>query len=110
MDRTGSFEWHDHRIHWMSPVTPPQVKDKSKRTLIFHWSVPISVGAQRGTVAGQLFWVPDTSKTPFAAIVALIAIVLAAIAFVVWVRRRRARGGGPGGSGSDDGGEIKEAW
>ena len=114
VDRTGSFEWHDHRIHWMSPVTPPQVKDTSKRTLIFHWSVPISVGAQRGTVTGQLFWVPNSSKTPVAAIVALIVIVLAAIAFVVWVRRRRAGAGGSGGQvagpGSDDGDEVKEAW
>jgi hypothetical protein len=114
VDRTGSFEWHDHRIHWMSPVTPPQVKDKSKRTLIFHWSVPIAVGAQKGEVNGQLYWVPDSSKTPVAAIVALIVIVLAAIAFVVWVRRRRARTSGLGspeaGSGSPGGGEVKEAW
>lgn len=97
VDRTGSFEWHDHRIHWMSPVTPPQVKDKGKRTLIFHWSVPISVGAQKGVVDGQLFWVPDSSKAPVAAIVALIVIVLAAIAFVMWVRRRRARSNGQPG-------------
>src|ERR1700722_3779929 len=111
VDQTGSFEWHDHRIHWMSPVTPPQVKDKGKRTLIFHWSVPISVGAHKGTVTGQLFWVPDSSKTPVAAIVALIAIVLAAIAFVVCVRRKRAHTGGPdsreAGSGQS---EAKEAW
>ncbi len=33
IDRTGQFEWHDHRIHWMSPVPPAKVKDKSKRTL-----------------------------------------------------------------------------
>ena len=111
VDRTGSFEWHDHRIHWMSPVTPPQVKDKSKRTLIFPWSVPISVGAQKGTVTGQLFWVPDSSKTPVAAIVALIAIVLAAIAFVVWVRRGRARTGEPDGPEAGSGqSEAKEAW
>jgi hypothetical protein len=102
VDRTGTFEWHDHRIHWMSPVTPPQVKDKGKRTLIFHWSVPISVGAQKGVVDGQLFWVPDSSKAPVAAIVALLAIVLLAIGFVVWVRRRRARASGSDASG--------EAW
>lgn len=102
VDRTGTFEWHDHRIHWMSPVTPPQVKDKSKRTKIFDWSVPISVGSQKGVVAGQLFWVPDASKAPVAAIVALIVIALLAIGFVAWVRRRRARSGGPGKPG--------EAW
>jgi hypothetical protein len=102
VDRTGTFEWHDHRIHWMSPVTPPQVKDKGKRTLIFHWSVPISVGAQKGVVDGQLFWVPDSSKAPVGAIVALVVIVLLALGFVVWVRRRRARTDGRTAGG--------EAW
>jgi len=110
VDRTGSFEWHDHRIHWMSPVTPPQVKDENRRTLIFHWNVPISVGARKGTVAGQLFWVPNSSKAPVGAIVALVVIVLLALGFVVWVRRRRARPGGPGASGDDSAGEAKEAW
>ncbi len=110
VDRTGTFEWHDHRIHWMSPVTPPQVKDQGKRTLIFHWSVPISVGAQKGVVAGQLFWVPEGSKAPVAAIVALVVIVLLALGFVMWVRRRRARSGGPRGSGSDRANKTGEAW
>jgi hypothetical protein len=110
VDRTGTFEWHDHRIHWMSPVTPPQVKDEGKRTLIFHWSVPISVGAQKGVVAGQLFWVPNSSKAPVGAIVALVAIVLLALGFVVWVRRRRARSGGSRANGDDSAGEAKEAW
>ncbi len=58
VDRTGQFEWHDHRIHWMSPVTPPEVKDTGKRTKIFDWSVPIEVGTsagrdRRGTVLGS---------------------------------------------------------
>jgi len=52
VDRTGQFEWHDHRIHWMSPVPPAQVKDKSSRTLIFDWRVPIEVGSRKGAVAG----------------------------------------------------------
>ncbi len=108
VDRTGTFEWHDHRIHWMSPVTPPQVKDTSKRTKIFDWSVPISVGAQRGVVDGQLFWVPDSSKAPVAAIVALVAIVLLALGFVVWVRRRRAAGSSAGGDDVVD--RSEEAW
>ncbi len=110
VDRAGTFEWHDHRIHWMSPVTPPQVKDTSKRTLIFRWSVPISVGAQKGVVDGQLFWVPENSKAPVAAILALVAIVLLALGFVVWVRRRRARLDGSGASGDDGTGNAGEAW
>ena len=111
IDRSGSFEWHDHRIHWMSPVTPPQVKDKSKRTLIFHWSVPISVGAQKGVVDGKLFWVPESSKAPVAAIVALVAIVLLALVFVLVVRRHRAGlAARSPSSGETDSSEQKEAW
>ncbi|MFI5008852.1 MAG: hypothetical protein ACHQDY_01100 [Solirubrobacterales bacterium] len=92
VDRTGQFEWHDHRIHWMSPVPPAQVKHRGKRTKIFDWQVPIQVGARTGAVDGQLFWVPqEGTKAPVAAIVALVAIVLAGLAFVLFVRRRRQR-------------------
>lgn len=90
VDRTGQFEWHDHRIHWMSPLTPPQVKNKSKRTLIFDWQVPIRVGTQAGAVAGQLFWTPESSHASTAVIALGVAIVLLGLAFVVFVRRRRA--------------------
>jgi hypothetical protein len=89
IDRTGQFEWHDHRIHWMSPVTPPQVKDTARRTKIFDWSVPIAVGARRGAIDGTLYWAPVSSHAPTAAILALIAIVAGACAFVLFVRRRR---------------------
>jgi hypothetical protein len=106
VDRTGQFEWHDHRIHWMSPVPPAQVKDRSKRTKIFDWEVPIQVGAQMGAVNGQLFWVPEEgTKTSVAAIVALVAIVLAGLAFVLFVRRRRR--GAPGDRPEEP---AKEAW
>lgn len=109
VDRTGQFEWHDHRIHWMSPVTPPQVKDKSKLTLIFAWQVPIAVGARRGEIEGQLFWTPESSKAPIAAIVIGVLIVVAGLALVLLVRRRRARTGAPGGGASGPG-TAREAW
>jgi hypothetical protein len=90
VDRTGAFEWHDHRIHWMSPVPPAAVKDKSRRTKIFNWQVPIQVGSQPGVVDGQLFWEPEEgTKAPVGAIVALVAIVLLGLALVLFVRRRR---------------------
>jgi hypothetical protein len=95
VDRAGQWEWHDHRIHWMSPTKPIEVKDESKRTLIFDWKVPISVGTQRGAIAGKLYWVPENSKAPFAAIVALAVVLLAGVAFVIVVRRRRARPSSP---------------
>ena len=112
VDRTGQFEWHDHRIHWMSPVTPPEVKDTSKRTKIFNWTVPIRIGGQAGAIRGQLFWVPNSSSAPIGAIVAGVLIVLIGLGTVVLVRRRRARGGAPppGADGGDGGAAAREAW
>ena len=108
--RTGEFEWHDHRIHWMSPVTPPEVKDTGKRTKIFDWSVPIAVGSRRGAIRGELFWVPESSKAPTAAIVALVAIVIGAALLVLVVRRRRRRGATPTGGADAGPPQRREAW
>ncbi len=112
IDRTGELEWHDHRIHWMSPLPPPQVKHESRRTKIFDWRVPIRVGVKPGAIDGQLFWVPEEgAHTPLWAIVAFAAIVLAGLAIVLRARRRRRRGGGrAGGSGGADGQPVREAW
>lgn len=110
VDRTGQFEWHDHRIHWMSPVPPAKVKNKSTRTLIFSWSVPIAVGATKGAIEGQLFWTPENSKAPLAAIIVGALIVVGGLLFVLFVRRRRARERAPGGGGGDTGAASTEAW
>jgi hypothetical protein len=91
VSRTGRFEWHDHRIHWMSKDTvPPQVKDQDKRTKVFDWRVPIRVGSQPARLTGTLFWQPATaSGVPTAAIVALVVLVLVTVALFVVTRRRR---------------------
>jgi hypothetical protein len=96
VSRTGRFEWHDHRIHWMSKDTvPPQVKDEDKRTKVFDWRVPISVGGQRAALTGALFWQPaDASGIPVAAIVALAVLAAVTLALFVVTRRRRAAAAG----------------
>ncbi len=113
IDRTGQFEWHDHRIHWMSPVAPTKVKDKSKRTLIFDWAVPISVGTTKGAIDGQLYWTPENSRAPLAVIILGVVIVVGGLLFVLFVRRRRARASLAGGAGTGTGGlggPAEEAW
>jgi hypothetical protein len=90
VDRAGRFQWHDHRIHWMSKIPPKQVTDTSKRTKVFDWSVPLRVGSTPGAVKGSLFWQPTAGGgAPVAAIAALVALALVGLGAVVVVRRRR---------------------
>jgi hypothetical protein len=104
VDRAGRFQWHDHRIHWMSKIPPKQVTDKSKRTKVFDWKVPVQVGATHGSVNGTLFWQPAAGGgAPVGAYAGLGAIALLGLAAVAVVRRRR-RDGAPAG-----GAEV-EAW
>ena len=96
--RSGRFEWHDHRMHWMGKGTPPQVTDESKPTKINDWAVPLKVGSSSGSISGTLRWVPtDGGGPPAGAIAAFAAIALLGGAAVVLVRRRRNR-------------ETTEAW
>jgi hypothetical protein len=90
VDRAGSYQWHDHRIHWMSAIPPKQVTDKSKRTKVFDWKVPVQVGSTKGSVDGTLFWAGAVGGgAPVGAIAGLGAIALLGLGAVVVVRRRR---------------------
>jgi hypothetical protein len=105
VSKTGRYEFHDHRTHWMGKGTPEAVSDEGTRTKIFDWSVPVRVGGSKGAVTGTLFWTPaaNAGGVPIGAIIvgALIVIGLS-IAVVVVRRRRAAAGASPEGGG--------EAW
>jgi hypothetical protein len=93
VSKTGRFETHDHRIHWMSKgTTPPQVKDEDKRTKVFNWQVPIEIGTQSAAITGTLFWQPSSGGgIPSVAIFALAALVVLTVVLFVVSRRVRAR-------------------
>jgi hypothetical protein len=57
----GEYEWHEHRIHWMSTIEPPRVKASGGETLmkVFDWNVPLKVGAKKAKVNGTLWWIPS---------------------------------------------------
>ena len=87
VERGGRYEFHDHRMHWMAKTVPPQVKDRSARTKIFDWKVPVHAGATTGAITGRLFWRGSSGGPPPGA---LAVLVLLGAASVVIVRRRRA--------------------
>ncbi|MDP2712991.1 MAG: LPXTG cell wall anchor domain-containing protein [Solirubrobacteraceae bacterium] len=113
VERTGRFEFHDHRIHWMAERVPQQVTDESQRTKVVDWDVPVRAGGVTGAISGELFWRGTGGGAPVGAFVALGAIVLLGGGSVVLVRRRR-RGAGGAPVGASDGSSVptqrEEAW
>jgi len=58
--QSGSYAWHEHRVHWMSTDQPPRVKASGGGELqkVFDWVVPLTVGDTRVKASGTLWWVP----------------------------------------------------
>jgi hypothetical protein len=84
----GTFEWHDHRIHWMSPVPPRSIVDVNKRKKIFDWKVPFEVGSRPGAVTGTLYWAGEPKAPPLASIaVFAISGLTVLIGGFIWWRR-----------------------
>ncbi len=112
LSRSSRFEWHDHRAHWMGKSDPPNLKDKSVKTKIDNWTVPIQVAGDKGTIAGTLTWVPlDEGGLPVGAIFAFAALLIALSIAVFIIRRRRADGDGGGDGGAPQKKkEVVEAW
>ncbi len=90
VSRNGRYDWHDHRMHWMGKNDPPNLKDKSVRTKIDDWTVPIQVGGAAGSISGTLTWVPKPSEPlPLGAIFAFAALLILLFIGVFVIRRRR---------------------
>lgn len=74
------YAWHDHRIHYMAAVPPPQVAaDPGREQAVFEsWEVPFTLDGEQHAVVGQLDWVPGPSPWPWigraAAVMALLLV------------------------------------
>lgn len=91
-----SFDWHDHRIHWMSPVYPPAVEAaKDVRHHIFDWTVTGTLDARPLVIAGTLDYAPlPGQRFPRIMIVPLVVVILAGLGVAVRSRLRGRRSDG----------------
>jgi len=84
---TRSYQWHDHRTHWMSPVPPPQVNANPDRPHIIleRWEIPLTVNDRSATIAGDLTWTPPpTTWMWLAAATATALVCIAGLATRRW--------------------------
>ena len=77
----GTFAWHDHRIHWMSPKEPRAVDDDGQVDLGGPggaWQVPIVVDGTPITIIGELVLLDPPS--PLAWVVTGVLVAAATVA------------------------------
>jgi hypothetical protein len=85
---TAHYEWHDHRINWMSPVPPPQVRAaEGKPHHVFDWKLPIRVEGTPVVLVGSLDYTPPP-KCRFNPLLIVPLAALAVVGAAVWWRRR----------------------
>ena len=89
-----AYDWHDHRIHWMSRSDPPVVvADRGEPHRIFLWTIPGSVDGTPLAIQGRLDYAPvPGQRFPRLLAAPLAMLALLAVALPLW-RRHRSRGG-----------------
>lgn len=70
----GTYAWHDHRVHWMSPELPGQLDpgaDEPQRVLT--WTLPLLVDDVPVEVSGELDYLP--SPSPVVPVLVLVLVL-----------------------------------
>ncbi len=91
-----AFTWHDHRVHWMSPILPPAVqKDPGATHHVFNWTIPATLDGTPLKIHGTLNYVPPASSGGprwwLLAVLLTLAVVGAAAAFFLYRRQPSAK-------------------
>jgi hypothetical protein len=86
-----AYDWHDHRIHWMSPSYPPAVAaDTSRPHHVFDWVVTGTIDGRPLHVRGSLDYSPPRGQPTWLYVVVAVAAFLLAGGAITWLRMRRA--------------------
>jgi hypothetical protein len=83
------WAWHDHRIHFMSPTPPPQIKAAPrKQHHVFDWKVPATENGKKFVIAGSLDYKPPPKNDfPYGLVISLAALVGAGMIGLFALRR-----------------------
>jgi hypothetical protein len=90
VSRGTSYDWHDHRIHWMSTIDPPRVRQaRDQPHHVFDWDVPGNAGGQPLAIRGSLDYKPPPNSSFNSILIAPLAALALAGGVFWWARRRR---------------------
>jgi hypothetical protein len=83
------WAWHDHRIHWMSPIPPKPITDAPRsRHHLYDWKVSATANGKPFFITGSLDYVPPPQKKfPVNLAIALGALIALGIAGLFALRR-----------------------
>ena len=86
----GTYVWHDHRIHYMTPDIAPKLVPGTDRVQLTaradgKWVIPMTVDGRRVTVIGELLLLPAPNALLSWGLVVGIVVVVAGVA-LVWRR------------------------
>ena len=92
-----TYDWHDHRIHWMNRTLPPRIEAaKDLPQHVFDWTIPATLEGRSLRISGSLDYAPPPAGRPKVLIIVTIVIGvvgLAAIALRLQRERRSIRKG-----------------
>ena len=67
------WAWHDHRIHYMNPIPPPQIKSAPRKPHhVFDWKMPATENGKKFFIAGSLDYKPPPKNDfPYGLVISL---------------------------------------
>jgi hypothetical protein len=85
------WAWHDHRIHYMIPAFPPQIKAAPRKPHhVFDWKVPATANGKPFLITGSLDYRPPPEQSqsfPVALVIVLAALIGAGMVGLFFLRR-----------------------
>jgi len=83
------WAWHDHRIHYMSPTPPKQIREAPRKPHhVFDWRVPATANGDRFFITGSLDYEPPPKNGfPTTLVIVLATLIGAGMVGLFALRR-----------------------